>query len=87
MIILSCFIGKWVSPIVTGDVPPACAGFTLTRISGNTALLYGGFQPQHGGCVSSVYKLRMTKNKIVSLIKLPAHALHVLIVFNISITV
>ena len=55
------------TPTVTGEVPPACAGFTLTRTSENTALLYGGFQPEQGGCVSEVYKMKACRNSIVSL--------------------
>ena len=34
--------GTWSSPVVGGARPPPCAGFTLTVIADNSALLIGG---------------------------------------------
>ena len=34
--------GKWSSPTISGQCPPPCWGFTLTTLSNNKAVLYGG---------------------------------------------
>ena len=53
------------TPTVTGDVPPACAGFTLTEVSADSAVLCGGFQPQNGGCVIDAYLMKLSTQNIV----------------------
>ena len=35
-------IAQWTIPTVTGDIPPPVAGFSLTQISNNQAVLFGG---------------------------------------------
>ena len=45
----------WITPTITGDIPPPCAGFTLTKISENSAVLFGGYQPQESSCVNDIY--------------------------------
>ncbi|XP_019859167.1 PREDICTED: uncharacterized protein LOC109587365 [Amphimedon queenslandica] len=47
--------GTWIIPTHTGDIPPPCAGFTLTKISENSAILFGGYQPQKSSCVNDIY--------------------------------
>ena len=37
--LLVCGLGEWITPKVKGDCPPPCAGFTLTKISQNSAVL------------------------------------------------
>ena len=38
---LSC-AGVWSSPPTTGTRPPPCAGFSLTKVVHNRAILFGG---------------------------------------------
>ncbi|XP_019852823.1 PREDICTED: uncharacterized protein LOC109582519, partial [Amphimedon queenslandica] len=33
---------QWISPIVTGDGPPPIHSFTLTPVTNNTAVMFGG---------------------------------------------
>ena len=35
----------WSSPVVTGQAPPPCYGFTLTTVEGNRAAMFGGSTP------------------------------------------
>ena len=58
--------GKWSTPSVTGELPPPCAGFTLTKISHTSALLYGGYNPQNGTCIRDCYITQVTHDVIVS---------------------
>ena len=67
MVILLIYTsGEWSTPSVTGEVPPPCAGFTLTKISHTSALLYGGYNPQSGTCIRDCYIMQVTRDGIVS---------------------
>ncbi|XP_019859495.1 PREDICTED: kelch domain-containing protein 4-like [Amphimedon queenslandica] len=35
--------GEWISPTITGDRPPPISAFTLTSITNNSAILFGGY--------------------------------------------
>ena len=37
--------GQWISPIVSGDCSPPCNSFTLTSLTDNTFLMFGGITP------------------------------------------
>ena len=58
--------GKWSTPSMIGEPPPPCAGFTLTKISHTSALLYGGYNPQSGTCIRDCYITQVTHDVIVS---------------------
>lgn len=60
-------LGEWLTPKIVGDRPPPCAGFTLTKLAPNTALLHGGFEPVSGGCLPDSYIVEMDKNTMVSI--------------------
>ena len=67
MVILLIYTsGEWSTPSVTGESPPPCAGFTLTKISHISALLYGGYNPQSGTCIKDCYIMQVTHDGIVS---------------------
>ena len=51
---------------MTGERPPPGSGFTMTQVGGNKAILYGGYYPQHNGCMNDVYIMEMTSEAIVS---------------------
>lgn len=52
---------------MTGDIAPPCAGFSLTKISENSAVFYGGYQPQNGSCMTDVYTVTVIDtNRVVS---------------------
>ena len=65
-IIVLALLGKWTSPTVTGERPPPGSGFTVTHVGKNKAILYGGYYPQHGGCLSDIYMIEMTAETVVS---------------------
>ena len=60
--------GKWSSPTISGQCPPPCWGFTLTTLSNNKAVLYGG-QCYDSRIVykNDVYTVEMTKDTVVSI--------------------
>ena len=57
---------EWITPEIKGERPPPCAGFTLTQITHNSALLYGGVDSTSGQCLSDVYIVELSKASIVS---------------------
>ena len=60
------FLGKWITPTVTGDRPPPISGFTLTSVTNNTAILFGGFSIKEAS--SNVYIINFTKASVVSVL-------------------
>ena len=61
--------GKWSSPTISGQCPPPCWDFTLTTLSNNKAVLYGGcYRDSDGrGLNNDVYTVEMTKDTVVSI--------------------
>ena len=59
-------LGKWISPTVTGDRPPPIYEFTLTSVTNNTAVLFGGFTTN--GVSNNVYIINFTKTSVVSVL-------------------
>ena len=60
------FLGEWITPTVTGDRPPPIDAFTLTSVTNNTALLFGGGTTN--GKSNNVYIINFTKTSVVSVL-------------------
>ena len=59
------FSGQWISPIVSGDCPPPCEGFSLTPLTNDTFITFGGYSD---GYTNATYIGHCTKSTIVSTI-------------------
>ena len=59
-------LGKWISPTVNGDRPPPIYEFTLTSLTNDTAILFGGRTTN--GDSNDVYIINFTKTSAVSII-------------------
>ena len=68
---------QWISPVVSGDCPPPCEDFTLTALTDNTFIMFGG--ETSNGCTNSLYIGHCTKSVIVSIVyykyKLTTHTI------------
>ena len=42
------YIGVWSSPVTTGSRPPPCGAFSFTAIDSHRAVLFGGYNREHG---------------------------------------
>ena len=60
------FLGEWITPTVTGDRPPPISLFTLTSVTNNTAVLFGGGTTN--GRSNNVYIINFTKTSVVSVL-------------------
>ena len=60
------FLGEWITPTVTGDRPPPIDEFTLTSVTNNTAVLFGG--DTNNGRSNNVYIIKFTKTSVVSVL-------------------
>ena len=60
---LIIFLGEWISPTVTGDRPPPICLFTLTSVTNNSAILFGGSTNE---CSYKMYIIDFTKTSVVS---------------------
>ena len=58
--------GQWISSIARGDCPPPCRGFTLTSLTDDTFLMFGGITPD--GETNAVYIGNCTQSTIVSIL-------------------
>ena len=58
-------IGQYVTPVISGQPPPACSAFTYNAITSNSGVLYGGDTPD--GASNAVYISSLTRNTVVSL--------------------
>ena len=61
-------LGEWITPTVTGDRPPPISDFTLTSVTNNTAVLFGGFTTN--GFSDDIHIINFTKTSVVSLVSL-----------------
>ena len=59
-------LGEWITPTVTGGRPPAIDTFTLTSITNNTAVLFGGMTTN--GPINNFYIISFTKTSVVSVL-------------------
>ena len=61
------FLDEWIIPsTVTGDRPPLIDSFTLTSVTNNTAVLFGGITTN--GASNNVYIINFTKTSVVSVL-------------------
>ena len=66
---ISCiFLGQWQVPIVTGNRPPPCAGFSIHALPSNIGVMFGGGTIDETGFhrVNNLYLLSFSQNAIVS---------------------
>ncbi|XP_019862313.1 PREDICTED: uncharacterized protein LOC109590914 [Amphimedon queenslandica] len=56
---------QWISPVVTGDRPPPINDFTLTPVTNNTAVMFGG-STDNEICHNKLYMISFTKTSVVS---------------------
>lgn len=61
-------IGQWLSPIVTGDRLPPISNFTLTPVTTDSAILFGGNTPN--GPSNRLYTLKFKESEVVSSVKI-----------------
>ena len=61
------FLGEWITPSVTGDRPPPISSFTLTSVTNNTAVLFGGWTTNRDNS-NNVYIINFTKTSVVSVL-------------------
>ena len=59
-------LGEWITPTVTGDRPPPIDEFTLTSVTNNTAVLFGG--DTTNGDSDNIYIINFTKTSVVSVL-------------------
>ena len=59
--------GQWISPSVSGDFPPYCCYFTLTSLTDNTFLMFGGINYDEEE-TNTVYIGNCTQSTIVSIL-------------------
>ena len=59
------FLGEWISPTVTGDRPPPINDFTLTSVTNNTAVLFGG-STSTSILGNNLYIINFRKTSVVS---------------------
>ena len=57
---------QWISPVISRDCPPPCQNFTLTALTDNTFIMFGGLTPN--GRTNSLYIGHCTKSVLVSII-------------------
>ena len=62
------FLGEWITPTVTGDRPPPISSFTLTSVTNNTAVLFGGYDFTTNRFSNNVYIINFTKTSVVSVL-------------------
>ena len=60
------FLGECITPTVTGDRPPSIDSFTLTSVTNNIAVLFGG--DTANGKSNNVYIINFTKTSVVSVL-------------------
>ena len=59
-------LGEWITPTVNRDRPPPIYDFTLTSVTNNTAVLFGGVTTN--GFCNNVYFINFTKTSVVSVL-------------------
>uniref|UniRef100_A0A1X7UWG3 Uncharacterized protein n=1 Tax=Amphimedon queenslandica TaxID=400682 RepID=A0A1X7UWG3_AMPQE len=60
--IYSIIYDQWISPVVTGDRPPPIDDFTLTPVTNNTAVMFGGFIGNEYS--NKLYMISFTKTSV-----------------------
>ena len=54
------YIGKWSVPIISGQCPPPCHGFTLNKLPHNRGIMFGGFPLNN-----DVFIIELTNDTVV----------------------
>ena len=60
-------LGEWITPTVNGDRPPPISSLTLTSVTNNTAVLFGGATTTNRNS-NYVYIIDFTKTSVVSVL-------------------
>ena len=62
-----CFIliGQYFAPVISGQPPPPCEGFTFNKFTNNSGILHGGDTSDSDSNI--VYITKLTKNTVVSI--------------------
>ena len=55
---------EWLSPLVSGDRPPPISHFTLTSVTNESAILFGGFITDEWS--NKLYIINFSKASVVS---------------------
>ena len=58
------FLGEWITPMVKGDRPPPISHFSLSSVTKNNAVLFGGWTNK--GETNKIYNMDFTKTTVVS---------------------
>ena len=60
--------GQWKVPIIKGNRPPPCAGFSINTLPGNRGVIFGGSTIDETGFhrVNHLFLLSFSQNTIVS---------------------
>ena len=64
MNVCTLLLVQWIFPVVTGDRPPPIDDFTLTPVTNNTAVMFGG--ATDNGASNKLYMISFTKTSVVS---------------------
>ena len=64
MNVCTLLLDQWISPVVTGDRPPPISNFTLTAVTNNTAVMFGG--ATDNGWNNTLYMISFSKTSVVS---------------------
>ena len=59
-------LDQWITPVVSGDCPPPCSDFTLTALTDNTFIMFGG--DTRSGKTNSLYIGHCTESVLVSIV-------------------
>ena len=60
--------GQWKVPIITGNRPSPCSGFSINTLPGNRSVIFGGytFDETRFRRVNDLFLLSFSQNAIVS---------------------
>ena len=64
MNVCTLLLDQWITPAVTGDRPPPIDDFTLTPVTNNTAVMFGGDTDNRAS--NKLYMISFTKTLVVS---------------------
>uniref|UniRef100_A0A1X7SKJ7 Uncharacterized protein n=1 Tax=Amphimedon queenslandica TaxID=400682 RepID=A0A1X7SKJ7_AMPQE len=62
MNVCTLLLDQWISPVVTGDRPPPISSFTLTPVTNNTAVMFGG--ATDNGNSNKLYMITFTRTSV-----------------------
>lgn len=60
--IVCLFLAEWITPAVNGDRPPPISHFSLTSVTNNNAVLFGGCTNK--GETNKIYHMDFTKTVV-----------------------